>query len=198
VSAPASARAFIAVALPAALRQALGQVNAGLRRTVPEGAVRWVRPEGMHLTLKFLGDMPLSQAEQVQTMLEAAAREAAPFECDVSGLGCFPNLRQPRVVWAGLREPSGALAHLQRAVEAGAVRLGYTQATGDRGFMPHLTLGRVARQAGAAEWRSVAEAVQAAAAGEIGTFLVEAVCLMKSDLRPGGSAYTRLFRAGLG
>lgn len=198
MSLPATLRAFIAVELPASLQEQLAGVIARLGQSIPEGAVRWVRPDGVHLTLKFLGEMPVSQAGQMQAMIASAAREAGPFGCTAAGVGCFPNLKQPRVIWAGLHEPSGALSHLQRAVEAGAVRLGYPKETGERGFNAHLTLGRIGRQASAADARRVAEAVQGAAVGDLGSFVIEAVSLMTSDLRPGGSVYARLFQARLG
>jgi 2'-5' RNA ligase len=198
LSAPATLRAFIAIELPKDLRAQLAEVIARLSRTAPEGAVRWVRADGIHLTLKFLGDMPVSQTDQMQDMLRLAAREAEPFECKASGIGCFPSARQPRVIWAALHEPTGSLGHLQRAVEAGAARLGYPKETGERGFKPHVTLGRLGRQAGPADVRRVAEAVQTAAVGDLGSLVVEAISLMKSELRPGGSVYTRLYLARLG
>jgi 2'-5' RNA ligase len=142
--------------------------------------------------------MPLSQRDPVQDMLALAAREAEPFECLAAGLGCFPNWKQPRVLWAGLSEPGGLLKHLQRAVEAGAARLGYPKETGERAFNPHLTLGRVNRQAGPGDLRRLVEVVQGEPTQAFGTFRVEALSLMKSDLRPGGSVYTRLFQARLG
>jgi 2'-5' RNA ligase len=198
LTAPATLRAFIAVELPTELHTQLGALIVRLSRDVPASAVRWVRPEGIHLTLKFLGDMPASQREPVQDMVTLAAREAEAFECRAAGIGCFPNLKQPRVIWAGLNEPSGFLSHLQRAVEGRAARLGYPREAGDRVFNPHLTLGRVNRQAGKEDLRRLAEAVQARPVDEMGVFRVEAISLMKSDLQPGGSVYTRLFQARLG
>jgi len=171
---------------------------ARLSRAAPERAVRWVRPEAIHLTLKFLGDVPSAQTAQLSGMLDEAAGGHAPFECGVGGLGCFPDLRQPRVVWAGVSEPDGALTRLQHAVEAGAARLGYTREPAEREFNPHLTLGRVARGVRGAEARRVGEAVQSVAAGELDRLPVAAVCLMRSDRRPGGSVYTRLHEARLG
>ncbi len=198
MAAPEILRAFIAVEIPPALHDPLAAVAARLSRAIPERSVRWVRPAGIHLTLKFLGDVPLSQIAGLQAMLDEAVRDQAPFECAVGGLGCFPNLRQPRVVWVGVREPDARLKLLQAAVEAGAAGLGFPREPGGRGFNPHLTLGRVQRGAREADARRVGEAVQAAGAVELGRLPVEAISLMRSDLQPGGPVYTRLHRALLG
>jgi 2'-5' RNA ligase len=194
----ATLRAFIAVELPPALGDQLAALAARLRRAAPERAARWVRPEGIHLTLKFLGDVPVSQVEQIKALMEAATGDCGPFECAVAGLGCFPNLRQPRVVWVGVHDSSGALERLQGALEEGAARLGYPREPAGRGFNPHLTLARVGRETRGPEARQVGEAVQAAGPADLGRLPVEALALMQSDLRPGGAVYTRLHQARLG
>lgn len=188
-------RAFIAIELPPAIRDPMARIMESLDRGLPRRSVRWVRPDGIHLTLKFLGDTPASQLDHVQSLMAAAAREVTPFECVVAGLGCFPSPRQPRIVWVGLHEPSGVLNRLQRAIEAGAARLGYPK--DDRPFNPHLTLGRLGREVQGQDARRVGENVQVAGVGELGTFRVEAVSLMSSDLRRGGPVYTRLYQARL-
>ena len=195
--APAALRAFIAVELPAGLRDQLAQVIARLGQLLPAG-VRWVRPEGIHLTLKFLGDTPLAQINQVKSVIVAAALEVAPFECRVEGLGCFPDQSRPRVVWVGLHEPSGALHQLQQAIEAGTARLGYAREAANRGFHPHLTLGRVGREVRGSQARAVGDIVCAAGASDLGAFRADVVTLMRSSLQPGGAVYSRLYEARLG
>jgi len=192
-------RAFIAVELDAELKATLAQVQAGLRDQVPPRSVRWVRPDGIHLTLKFLGDTPPDKVEAIQAALARAAGEVEPFTFSVSGVGCFPDLRRPRVVWLGLHEPAGALTRLWKAIEAHVAPLGFP--TEGRPFSPHLTLGRLNRDASTADARQVGQAVTASAPGLAAIhdeMAVRAVGLIKSDLRPGGAVYTRLFEAELG
>lgn len=191
-------RTFIAVELDENLRATLGKLQAGLRSQVPPRVVRWVQPNGIHLTLKFLGDTPLDQVEAIKAALARAAAEVAPFVFTVSGVGCFPDVRRPRVVWVGLHEPTGTLARLWQAVEAHVAPLGFP--TEKRPFSPHLTLGRVGRQASSSEVHEVGQAVAAAAPGLADVrdeIAVHSVAYIKSDLLPGGAVYTRLFEAPL-
>ena len=106
-------RTFIAIELDGKLRTGLGRVQDILQAEVPPRSVRWVRPEGIHLTLKFLGNTTMAQVDQVQAALAQAAVRVQPFTFTVGGLGCFPNTRQPRVVWVALHEPTGALQRLR-------------------------------------------------------------------------------------
>jgi 2'-5' RNA ligase len=191
-------RTFIAIELDEKLRNSLGRVQDQLREQVAPGSVRWVRPEGIHLTLKFLGDTPVEKVEGVKTALARAAAEVGPFTFTLAGLGCFPNTRQPTVVWVGLYEPSGALTRLRDAVEVDLAPLGFP--TENRPFKPHLTLGRVQRtgsrrQPSAA--RGIGEVVAVTTIGSIGEMTVHMVSYIKSDLKPSGAVYTTLFEARL-
>ncbi|MBI3762598.1 MAG: RNA 2',3'-cyclic phosphodiesterase [Chloroflexi bacterium] len=198
MAAPATLRTFIAIELPPALCAQLSDVMTRLDMALPARAVRWVRAEGIHLTLKFLGDTPHSQLGPLQSIIASAAQIVAPFECSAGDLGCFPNARQPRVVWVGVRDPAGALERLQRAIEAGTARLGYPREAGERGFNPHLTLGRVGRDVHGPVAKQIGEIVQATKTGELGIVRVDRVNLMKSDLQAGGAIYARLYDAPLG
>ncbi len=186
-------RAFIAIELDELLRHKLGDLQDRLRADLPPGLVRWVRPEGMHLTLKFLGDVPAAQVPEIAQAVQQACKEHAPFECTLSGLGCFPNTARPRVVWVGIEEPSGVLAVLQRDVDRTVSALGFEPE--QRRFHPHLTLGRVKsrdREAVAALGEYVSRARV-----KVGTIQANAVHLMRSDLLPGGAVYTELATAQL-
>lgn len=189
-------RTFIAVELDEELRRGLQGLQDRLREQIAPRSVRWVRPEGIHLTLKFLGDTPVGRIEEVQSALALAAVEARPFTFTVGGLGCFPNTRRPRVVWVALQEVTGTLARLRDSVEAHVTRLGFP--TERRPFSPHLTLGRVQRHASKSEVREIGEVVAASAIGTVGQMAVAAVSYIKSDLRPTGAVYTTLFEAKLG
>jgi 2'-5' RNA ligase len=191
-------RTFIAIELDQELKGVLADIRARLRGAVPPRAVRWVQPEGIHLTLKFLGDTPLDKVEQVKTALAQAAGQIPAFTIAVGGVGCFPDARRPRVVWVGVQEPSGCLARLWRAVESQVAPLGFP--TEKRPFSPHLTLGRVQRYASGAEVRDIGQAVAMLAADMAGAqdeMAVSRVAYIKSDLRPTGAVYTTLAEAQL-
>lgn len=189
-------RTFIAIDLSAELRASLGELQDRLRGELGSRSVRWVQPQGIHLTLKFLGDTPQEQLDEMQRALARAAAAVEPFLVSAEGVGCFPNVRQPRVVWVGLQEPTGALLRLRNAVEGEVAPLGYP--TEKRPFQPHLTLGRVQRDAPAGEVRRVGQVVAATATGPLGEMAVAAVSHIKSDLRPNGAVYTTLFVGTLG
>ena len=191
-------RTFIAVELDQELKATLAGIRDRLRTAVPPRAVRWVQPEGIHLTLKFLGDTPLDKVEQVKAALALAAGQIPAFTIAVVGVGCFPDARRPRVVWVGIQEPSGSLARLWQAVESHVAPLGFP--TEKRPFSPHLTLGRVQRYASSGEVRDVGQAVATLAAEMAGAqdeMAVSAVAYIKSDLRPTGAVYTTLVEARL-
>ena len=187
-------RAFIASELPPALQNAINAATAGLRQSLGREPVRWVPAQNMHLTLKFLGDVAPSSLQLIEQMLSNEASQFSPFDVSVEGLGCYPNARHARVLWVGLMAPP-ELAALQRAIEAAAARLGYEAE--QRGFSPHLTIGRVRQNASAADLHAVRTALNSTRVGALGTAHVEAVHLFKSDLSPEGSMYTRLFSAPL-
>jgi 2'-5' RNA ligase len=186
-------RAFVAIELSPTILQALDDLQSRLRQDVSPKLVRWVRPQGIHLTLKFLGDVPKGQIETIAESLREACAPHAPLTLSVEGMGCFPNPRRPRVVWVGVAEPSGALSRLQRDVERALGPLGFPPEK--RGFSPHLTLGRVKgrdRDAVAALGEYVSQAKV-----RIGEMQVHAVHLMRSELLPGGAVYSELALAPL-
>lgn len=189
-------RTFIAIELDPHLKARLAELQEQLRSRLSPSSVRWVQPDSIHLTLKFLGDTPTDKIEEVQAALARAAAQVTPFVITAGELGCFPNNRQPRVVWVGLQEPTGKLARLQRAVEEFVAPLGFP--TEGRPFSPHLTLGRVQRHASRSEVRQIGEVVSASAVGVLDEMTVTEVSYIKSDLRPSGAVYTTLFRAELG
>lgn len=179
-------RLFIAVSLPEAMKGLLSDLQASWKKKA-EG-VRWVRPEGLHLTLKFLGDVPSCKVEAIGKVMEEVARSFPPFEVEVRGAGAFPNLRRPRVLWVGVSDPEGRLKGLFKALEKGLRKLGFPEE--ERDFHPHLTLGRV--KAGGDFSFLQGEEVH------VGVLPVREVVLFKSELRPEGALYHALFSAPLG
>ena len=187
-------RAFIAIDLPPSIQESLDKQTARLRQTLGDDVVRWVPTQNMHLTIKFLGSLPLSHLDFIKRMLTQSADSNPQFDLQVSGLGSFPNSKLPRVLWAGIHASAG-LASLQKVIEDGATRLGYNKE--ERPFSPHLTLGRVRQRLSAQELHKVSTTFSAFQLGKIGTATVDSVNLYQSDLNSEGSVYTKLFSTTL-
>jgi 2'-5' RNA ligase len=183
-------RTFIAIELDKTINAALTDLQEQLKAKVPRGSVRWVKPEGIHLTLKFLGNVPANRIEEIERALSQACAGLPAFSFSVGRLGCFPNPRRPRVVWVGVQEESGTLKRLQKAVEDGMEKLGF--APEGRRFHAHLTLGRTQRRASSGDVRRLGQLVEETDIGQLGQMEARAVSLMKSDLRPTGAVYTQL------
>ena len=187
-------RAFIAIEIPSGIQSVIDQQTASLRTSADSSLVRWVNTCNLHLTLKFLGDVSTNNLPFLTQMMTNEASKVAAFEVEVGRLGSFPNAKRPRVIWIGIQAPA-VLETLQRALEAGAGRLGYTPE--NRPFSPHLTIGRVRPNLAVPDQRRLQRALESQAVGRLGAAKVDAVLLIKSELRPEGSRYTRLFSAPL-
>ncbi len=174
-------RAFIAIALPDDVKAMLGEVSEALAAQMPPHSVRWVRPDLLHATLRFLGDTAVSQLPIIASELDRIMAGHYRIDLWVSGLGCFPNRRRPRVIWAGLQGDVTAVNSLKRGIDVCLEPLGWELER--RPFRPHLTLGRVkdSRQLRGVAW--------GAAVKEL-VVPVTAVHLIESQLRPGGPIYT--------
>jgi 2'-5' RNA ligase len=178
-------RAFIAIDLSESLRAALAEAQQDFRSACP--GARWTRPEGIHLTLKFLGEISDAQAKQV---VEALA-QIGPFESfsvEVKGFGFFPHAARPRVFWAGVAAPP-ALAELAARVESHMEKIGFARE--DRAYSPHLTLARfqVPRPQPALE-----AAVAARTTTSLGKFEASDFFLFESKLSPQGAQYRKVMR----
>jgi 2'-5' RNA ligase len=188
-------RAFIAITLSSEIHHNLDQVITNLKSRLEQAPVRWMPANNIHLTIKFLGDVSVSNQEILTKMLMAEVSRHTPFEISVGDLGVFPSMRRPRVIWAGVKAPQELLA-LHRGVEAEMARLGY--APEERAFSPHLTLGRISRNAGNDDYRQIAEVLSTCKVGFLGALRVQSVDLYRSELHPDGAVYTRLYEAPLG
>jgi len=187
-------RAFIAIPLSHEIQSNLGNVIEQLEERLPGVAVRWMQPKNIHLTIKFLGDVSESNLEMLSKMLRSEASQHAPFEISVGNLGAFPSVSRPRVIWVGVEAPP-ELSALQSGVENETARLGYARER--REFSPHLTLGRVSRNADSSDARQIREVLSNSTVGFLGAARVKEVHLYRSDLKPGGAVYTRLYAAPL-
>src|SRR5512136_2172313 len=164
-------RAFIAIELPPSILDELGRIEARFKPQVPDACIRWVKPDSIHLTLKFLGQVPSDQIQLITASLRAAVVAHHAFTLEVAGAGCFPNLSRPRVVWVGVQEEGHPLHALQRAVENAITPLGYP--TEQRDFTPHLTLGRVARDVHQSDLKRIGEVVGGSQIGSLGHWEVK-------------------------
>lgn len=177
-------RSFIAIPIADPARTAVVAYLERLRGTV--GGVAWTRPENLHLTLKFLGDIPVGRVKSLTDRLHAVGVVTAPFTLQIVGVGAFPNLARPRALWIGVAAP--ALLPLADAVDAACVAERF--APDERGFRPHVTLGRVR-----ASTRVRAPDLAFLAADgncEFGLAPVERIVLFRSELRSGGARHTAL------
>lgn len=188
-------RAFVAIELPAVLRRALGQEISGLQERLGTSAIRWVSPEAVHLTLKFLGEIDDRTARSISDTLDTLCANFVRTDYRIGILGSFPNPNRPRVIWIGVQEASGELLRLQAEVERGAAELGIQPE--QRPFHPHLTLGRVKREASSSEMQTLAQELQKLQIGSLGEAALAGVSLMRSELSPTGAVYTRLHYAPL-
>lgn len=181
-------RAFFAVNLTSEVRGRIGEVEESLRSTLREEPIGWVRPEILHLTLRFLGETAPDHLEAVRHAAENAARSWSSFRLVLRGLGCFPDERRPRVIWVGASDPTGALTRIASDLESIARSSGFQPET--RRFQPHLTLGRVRDRLTPDGLRALAAALQAHGQSDFGVSSIDAVHLMRSQLRPSGPEYT--------
>lgn len=188
-------RTFIAIELPTQVQEALATMQARLREAIakPGGEeaspVRWVAPQSIHLTLKFLGDVPAERIPAVTQAVTQAAKGHKPLSLLLATAGCFPDLRRPRVIWVGLQGDLEALNRLQKAIEGALVHLGFPKE--ERAFTPHLTLGRVRDTVTAQERPALGEATRKLTVPQV-EFTAEEIAVMRSDLQPTGAVYTRL------
>jgi len=186
-------RTFIALEIPRELQQIIHKETAHLRNTI--GAlVRWVPPGNIHLSLKFLGNISPANLDILTQMIRAEAESCQSFVMQVNGLASFPSPKRPRVIYIGLQAPA-ELETLQHGIESATTRLGYESE--ERGFSPHLTVGRVRQNISASDQQKIRRALEETQIDSLGTARVDSVHLFNSDLKPTGAVYTRLFSAPL-
>jgi 2'-5' RNA ligase len=185
-------RTFIAVETSAVVRERALTLIDSLQLSAAD--VKWVGAHQMHLTLKFLGDVPAADTDGLCQTVAEVAQQFPPLELVVRGAGAFPDLHRPRTVWLGVAKGLEPLTHLARELEHRLARLGYPPE--DRGFHPHLTLGRV--RGGGPAVRDLAQRIRDNADFEAGPTQVEEVVTFASELQRTGPTYTVLGRARLG
>jgi len=185
-------RSFVAIELPPDALDYCEEATIRAKRLLgsAESAVRWVRPEGIHITLKFLGSVPGDQVPELARRLTATLANQPVFSLTIHGLGVFPNPRSPRVVWLGLEGDLAALDQAQQRVEEATEPLGYPREK--QPFRPHLTLGRVREGMSSEDLAEIGRLAREWPEGSGVSFAATAASLMRSNLGRGGSRYTRL------
>jgi len=188
-------RSFIAIPVPSEGIQALEEVVHGFDAEIGRD-VRWVKPEGIHLTLKFLGNTPVGMVDKVLIELASVTEKFNPFKLEIFGLGAFPNLRNPRVLWAGVKGDLEQLSKLQASVDDAAGDLGLPKE--HRTFSPHLTLGRVRREASDGRLRKISEVIAEGELSAAPTWTANTVNLMRTELGPAGSRHYLVGTSNIG
>ncbi len=195
---PSRVRCFIALELSDEARAELARLQAQLQALAPSNAVRWTPPNNIHLTLHFLGDVSPDYLETVARTVRDVAALMPSFSLSLSGLGCFPNLRRPRIVWVGICGEKEELLRLHRQL---GTQL--KQAVGfepeSRPYSPHLTIGRVKKGISPHRLQQLGQVLsrETAGVGELAVLRVDSVHFIRSDLTPGGPHYTPIAHGSL-
>jgi 2'-5' RNA ligase len=189
-----SMRTFIAVDIPTHILKSIQFQVENLRKAVGNSSVRWVPVHNIHLTLKFLGDVPTASVDVLTQTLRDEADLHSVFDVNISGLGSFLNSKRARVLLIGI-QAQAELETLQRGIESAYERVGYKPES--RAFSPHLTLGRVRQGITEADQIKIRQVLDDVKIDSLGTARVDSVHLYKSELKPSGAVYTKIFTAPL-
>ena len=188
-------RIFVSVGLSDEAREQLIDAVDRIRHQAPEG-IQWAKPEGMHLTLKFLGNIAPTVLPPLYECLGPVGAKHGPFSLHLAGLGMFPNRKKPRVLWAGVDGDLAALSRLQQAAEEAIMFLGH--APEERPFRPHITLGRPRRSTSDAQRAHIGDMVASLPPPSPAGWDAQSIDVMRSELHPSGARYTVLYSAPLG
>jgi 2'-5' RNA ligase len=187
-------RSFIAIELPDGVKRGLRELQAQLKAG-SQAPIKWVDPENIHLTLKFLGNVAAGRIEAIAAAMTNAVKGTTPFSLEVKELGVFPNPRRVQIVWVGLGGETEKLAGLQQRIESAMARLGF--APENRRFTPHLTLARLRDRATPNERERLGQLIAETEFEASQSFNVDSVKLMRSQLTPQGPIYSQLSLAEL-
>jgi 2'-5' RNA ligase len=178
-------RTFVACELPREIRSEIGSIQENLKHR--RLRLKWVRWKNLHITLKFLGDVPVERIGPIADAIGEAARNFAPMSLSAKGIGVFPGIRRPRVLWIGIGGELSQLVRFQGAVAGGLAEVGFP--ADKRPYKGHLTIGRIKA---AVDSRQLAEALTEFSDFETAPFRVDEVVVVRSRLKPDGPVYTRL------
>lgn len=178
-------RTFIAINTTKEIKEKLTNIQSQLKKANAD--VKWVNSEGMHITLKFLGNVIIGQLESIYQMVREATSDIKQFPLSLSSLGTFPNLSNPKVIWVGIDRGKEECIELAKQIDNNLLRLGFPVEQKD--FVPHLTLGRVKSPRGKNE---LAELITSLKTQSIGEMHISKIEVMGSQLTPKGAIYTTL------
>ena len=181
-------RAFICFKLSERLISSIGRIQESVKQY--DLKIKWVRPENIHLTIKFLGDIKCSEIDDIGRLIKETAMDFTPLLLSAQGIGVFPNLNRPRVIWIGISGQIGELIGLQKMLDNKLQIIGFPKEK--RPFKGHLTIGRIKGSIDSNKLSDVLNQINRFAASP---FSVDKIYLIQSDLKPSGAVYTRLMTA---
>jgi len=182
-------RSFIAIELPDEVKRALAQLSRELGKA-KYPFVKWVDMENIHLTLKFLGNIPPGQVAKIAEAVKQAAQGKSPFQLEISKLGAFPSVNQPRVIWIGVGGETERLLELQQDIDSRLVPLGFPPE--EQPFVPHLTIARVRENASTDDKKALGRLLASRGFDSQSHIAVDSIKLMRSQLTPEGPVYSLL------
>ncbi len=183
-------RAFIAFELPESVASTIGGVQKDIKSSGVK--IRWVKPGNIHLTLKFLGDIKSEDLEKVETAIKESARGVSKINLLAKGMGLFPGIKKPRVMWLGVGGQLESLFKLQSTLDENLEKSGFPR--DKRPFKGHLTLGRIK---GKIDTKKLVDSMRSLKGVESDSFFADRIILFKSDLKPTGAVYTKLSSTAL-
>ena len=187
-------RLFIAIRLPEDVIHKITEVSHYFKSQLPPEALKWVETENLHLTLRFLGELPEEKIGLVRQALTQVAEAHQPFTLSVEGLGMYPHAKQPRTIWLGIQGAKPTLSlhtQIENALE------GINLEKENRPFNPHLTLARIRARTDRKTAHQIGQTLSAFKVGSLGAFEVRQIHLIESKLTPQGPIYTTRFTASL-
>jgi 2'-5' RNA ligase len=188
---PVTLRTFIAIEIPENITSGIRELQQSL---IDYGVdIRWIRPENIHLTLKFLGDVKAADIDRISGTISKTADGVASISLKAKGIGIFPGIKRPRVLWIGLKGQLELLMKLQKSLDENLRDIGFPLEK--RPFNGHLTIGRIKAKA---DTKKFGDALLAFSDFESETFTADKIILFKSELKPSGAVYTNLVSASLG
>lgn len=190
-----SVRSFIAIELPDTVRSILSQLQNELKRS-ELSFIKWVNPTGIHLTLKFLGNISVDSIPEISRAISETAGKTAHFSLELGEPGAFPSLHNPRVLWVGLRGDIASLSALQKEIERALIPLGFPPEK--KVFSPHLTLGRIREKLSPTNRNRLEEITASLKVTSPSLFTADSISFIKSTLTREGAIYNRLHLANLG
>lgn len=182
---PKTIRCFIAVPLPESVKIHIHKIQENICSLGLK--MRWIKPENIHLTLKFLGDIPFSDIDAVYRAMAQTSESFKPLTLGIKGIGVFPSIKNPRILWMGMKEETHTLIQLQQSLENNLIHLGFQKEK--RSFKAHLTIARIKNRIFP---KDLLEVIEKYKKFELEPFIANDIILYKSVLKPTGAVYTKL------